>query len=57
LERLTGRSHETINIIGGGAKAEYLNRLTAVKTGKRVIPGPQEATAIGNLTIQVEALK
>ncbi|MCL2604437.1 MAG: rhamnulokinase [Defluviitaleaceae bacterium] len=52
LEELTGKTYDTINIIGGGAKAEYLNRLTALHTGKKIITGPIEATSYGNLTAQ-----
>ncbi len=49
LEAITGRRFETINIIGGGCQNEYLNELIAKKSGKPVIAGPIEATAIGNL--------
>ena len=49
LESITGRKYPVINIVGGGSNAGYLNRLTAEKTGKTVIAGPSEATAIGNL--------
>jgi rhamnulokinase len=52
LEKLTGHTYSVINIIGGGAKAEYLNRLTALHTGKKIITGPIEATSYGNLTAQ-----
>ena len=41
--------------MGGGAKNQYLNRLTAEATGKRVIALPIEATALGNLKIQMNA--
>ncbi|MBO7385050.1 MAG: hypothetical protein J6U63_01760, partial [Clostridia bacterium] len=41
-------------IVGGGAKNGYLNRLTEEATGKRVIALPIEATAIGNLAIQIK---
>ena len=54
LEELTGQTYDAICIVGGGAKAEYLNNLTAKYTGKTVIPGPSEATAIGNLTVLYE---
>lgn len=55
LEELTGRRYEEISIVGGGSKADYLNRLTAEKSGRRVLAGPGEATAIGNLTAQMIA--
>lgn len=55
LEHITGKSYETLHIVGGGSNAEYLNRLTAEATGKRVLAGPAEATAIGNLGAQMLA--
>ena len=54
LEKITGRSWERLYIVGGGAKNEYLNELTAQYTGKQVIALPIEATALGNLHIQME---
>ena len=57
IESLTGVTYDTIHIVGGGSKDEYLNKLTAEKTGKRVIAGPSEATAIGNLAVQMIADK
>ncbi|MCQ2415108.1 MAG: rhamnulokinase [Lachnospiraceae bacterium] len=57
LESNTGRSYEKLYIVGGGAKNEYLNRLTEEATGKKVIALPIEATAIGNLKIQLEILE
>ena len=39
--------------MGGGAKNAYLNRLTEEATGKQVIALPIEATAMGNLRIQL----
>ncbi len=53
IEELTGRTYQEIHVIGGGANASYLNELTAVCTGKTVIAGPGEATAIGNLMVQM----
>ena len=53
LEEITGKSYDSINIIGGGSNAAYLNRLTAEATGKTVYAGPGEATAIGNLLAQM----
>ncbi len=55
IETMTGRSYDSIHIIGGGANADYLNRLTAKATGKRVLAGPVEATAVGNLAVQMIA--
>lgn len=55
LQEVTGRVYNSINIVGGGSHAEYLNRLTAEKTGMRVYAGPSEATALGNLGVQMIA--
>ena len=55
IEAMTGISYESIHIIGGGANADYLNRLTAKVTGKKALAGPVEATAIGNLAVQMIA--
>lgn len=55
LEQLTGKTYDSIHIVGGGSNAEYLNVLTAQSTGLRVYAGPTEATAIGNLAAQMIA--
>jgi rhamnulokinase len=52
LERLTDRSIEVIHVVGGGARNRLLNQLTASATGRRVIAGPVEATAVGNALVQ-----
>ena len=53
LEEMTGERYETLNVIGGGSKNTLLNELTKKYTGKRIIAGPSEGTAIGNLLIQM----
>jgi rhamnulokinase len=55
IEEITGKKFKEICIVGGGAKAEYLNKLTEEYCKKTVITGPTEATAIGNLLVQMEA--
>ena len=55
LEGITGRKYDRIHIVGGGANADYLNKLTAKATGRSVYAGPTEATAIGNLAAQMMA--
>lgn len=55
IEHITGKNYERIHIIGGGAKAAYLNELTAKACGKKVLAGPIEATAIGNIASQMLA--
>ncbi len=57
LESLTGRTYDELYIVGGGAKNRYLNEQTALFTGKKIVALPIEATAIGNLIIQMEASK
>jgi rhamnulokinase len=52
LERLSGRRVEVIHIVGGGSRNMLLNQLVANATGRRVIAGPSEATAIGNILTQ-----
>ena len=52
IEALTGRTCDTITIMGGGSRDGYLNSLTGKYTGKRVLAGPTEATAAGNLLSQ-----
>ena len=53
-EANTGCKYEKLYIVGGGAKNAFLNRLTEEATGKQVIALPIEATALGNLKIQME---
>ena len=57
LERNTGCTYEKLYIVGGGAKNAFLNRLTEEAIGKKVIALPIEATALGNLKIQMEVTK
>lgn len=54
LEANTGHTYEKLYIVGGGAKNAFLNNLTEQVTGKKVIALPIEATALGNLKIQME---
>ena len=54
MEENTGRAYEKLYIVGGGARNAFLNRLTEEATGKTVIALPIEATALGNLKIQME---
>ena len=55
IEAITGKHFESVNIVGGGSNAVYLNRLTALETGRKVNAGPGEATAIGNIGAQMLA--
>lgn len=55
IQEITGVHYDCIHIVGGGANADYLNRLTAAETGLAVYAGPTEATAVGNLAAQMIA--
>lgn len=57
LERNTGERYDDLYIVGGGAKNDFLNKLTEAATGKHVIALPIEASAIGNLKVQMESGK
>jgi rhamnulokinase len=52
LQRLTGGEIETIHIVGGGVQNRLLCQMAADATGRRVVAGPVEATAIGNVMMQ-----
>ena len=54
LEHNTGCRYEKLYIVGGGAKNTFLNQLTEEFTGKKVVALPIEATALGNIKIQME---
>lgn len=54
LEKNTGKHYTKIYIVGGGAKNKFLNRLTEEATGREVAALPIEATALGNLKVQME---
>ena len=55
LEELTGDKYSTLNIVGGGSNNTLLNELTAKRCGVTVYTGPSEATAIGNILMQLVA--
>jgi rhamnulokinase len=56
LEEVTGQRIETVHLFGGGSQNRLLCQLTADISGKRVVAGPVEATALGNLLIQARTL-
>ena len=56
LDAVTGAASEVVHIVGGGALNDLLNQLTADRTGRRVLAGPEEATVLGNLLVQARAL-
>ena len=53
LEEITGNRIEVIHIVGGGSQSKILNQFTASACERPVIAGPVEATAMGNLLVQV----
>jgi rhamnulokinase len=55
LELVSGRSVDCIHVIGGGARNRLLCQLTADVTGRHVLAGPVEATALGNVLVQARA--
>ncbi len=56
LEKQIGRPIDTVNMIGGGIKDKMLCQFTAEATQRKVVAGPTEATAMGNLLMQAYAL-
>jgi rhamnulokinase len=55
LEALTGRRFDELRIVGGGARNRLLKQWTANATGRTVTAGPAEATALGNIGLQMMA--
>lgn len=55
LETILGRHFDLIHIVGGGGKNSLLCQMTADATGRRVVVGPYEATALGNALVQAMA--
>lgn len=56
LEKISGKRYKKIHIIGGGAKSSVLCKLIKDKLGVTVIAGPYEASALGNIIVQLKAL-
>jgi rhamnulokinase len=56
IEKVTGEKIKTLHIVGGGSQNKLLNQMAADATGRTVITGPIEGTAIGNLLIQAYGL-
>jgi rhamnulokinase len=55
MQEVTGNKVDCLHIVGGGSQNELLNQFAADATGRKVIAGPIEATAIGNLLMQAKA--
>ena len=56
LSAVTGRAFTTLHVLGGGTKDRLLCQMTADCCGLTVKAGPVEATALGNIMIQLKAL-
>ena len=56
FEKLTGRNYSQISMVGGGSKNALLCELTAKVTRREVLAGPDEATAMGNMLVQLYGL-
>jgi len=55
LQSITNQQIKQVHIVGGGSKNKLLCQMTANATGREVIAGPVEATAIGNLLMQAKS--
>jgi rhamnulokinase len=55
LQKLINKNINVLHIIGGGSKNDLLNQMTADSTGLKIVAGPTEATALGNLLLQAKA--
>jgi rhamnulokinase len=56
LDEVVGGRLEPVHLVGGGTQNTLLNQLTADATGRLVLAGPIEATALGNVLMQLLAL-
>ncbi|KQX74484.1 rhamnulokinase family protein [Aeromicrobium sp. Root472D3] len=55
-ERLSGRAIRVVHVVGGGSQNRLLCQATADRSGRAVLAGPVEATALGNVLVQARAL-
>jgi rhamnulokinase len=55
LEEVTGTPVRVVHVVGGGSRNRLLNQFTADATGRPVLAGPVEATALGNVLVQARA--
>jgi rhamnulokinase len=53
LGAIAGVRFDRVRVIGGGCRNAMLNQFTADATGCRVLAGPAEATALGNIAMQL----
>ena len=55
LEKLAGNRIDVIHVVGGGSRLALLNQLAANRCQRRIVAGPAETTALGNLLSQARA--
>lgn len=55
IAECTGKEYNAIHMVGGGTKDKLLCQMTANSTGAKVVAGPIEATALGNIAVQLQA--
>ena len=55
LSKITGKKIDVLHIVGGGCKNDLLNQFTANACGCKILTGPVEATALGNIVVQAMA--
>ena len=55
IEGIVERRIDTLHIVGGGGQNLLLNQFTANAVGRPVVVGPVEATAAGNILMQMVA--
>ena len=56
IESTTGKHFNMINMIGGGIQSKLLCQMTASANNRKVLAGPVEATALGNIAVQLISL-
>jgi rhamnulokinase len=56
LEEVSGRTFQTVRMVGGGSRNALLAQFTADASGRVVLAGPAEATALGNIAVQTVAV-
>ena len=56
LEEISGKKYKKIHMIGGGAKSSLLCKLIAKRLDVEITAGPYEASALGNILVQLKAI-